>query len=61
DAVPTTRKLLGAFHAYTWGDARTAEGAPWTHKGPGTVRKHGPGPLEAAQAALSSPPPKRSR
>ncbi|MEV6779547.1 glycoside hydrolase [Streptomyces syringium] len=26
DAVPATRKLLGAFHAYTWGDARTAEG-----------------------------------
>ncbi|WP_171167418.1 glycoside hydrolase [Streptomyces sp. I05A-00742] len=26
DAVPATRKLLGAFHAYTWGRARTAEG-----------------------------------
>ncbi|MGH4027911.1 glycoside hydrolase [Actinomycetota bacterium Odt1-20B] len=23
---PDTRKLLGAFHAYTWGDARTAAG-----------------------------------
>ncbi|MFC5724301.1 glycoside hydrolase [Streptomyces gamaensis] len=26
EAVPATGKLLGAFHAYLWGDARTAEG-----------------------------------
>lgn len=25
-AVPADEKLLGAFHAYTWGEARTAEG-----------------------------------
>ncbi|MGI5336709.1 glycoside hydrolase [Streptomyces sp. CA-181903] len=26
EALPATRKLLGAFHAYTWGQARTADG-----------------------------------
>ncbi|WP_116210601.1 glycoside hydrolase [Streptomyces olivoreticuli] len=26
DANPATKKLLGAFHAYLWGDARTADG-----------------------------------
>ncbi|UBI40132.1 MULTISPECIES: glycoside hydrolase [Streptomyces] len=25
-ALPATKKLLGAFHAYTWGQARTADG-----------------------------------
>ncbi|UQI44724.1 glycoside hydrolase [Streptomyces sp. HU2014] len=26
EATPATKKLLGAFHAYLWGDARTADG-----------------------------------
>ncbi|MFE1771232.1 glycoside hydrolase [Streptomyces sp. NPDC059008] len=49
---PATAKLLGAFHAYVWGDARTAAGVEKL-KGLGVDRMwlgydSGPGPMNAA-------------
>ncbi|GHC43323.1 glycoside hydrolase [Streptomyces cinnamoneus] len=57
EAVPANKKLLGAFHAYVWGNARTAEGIRKL-RALGVERMWlgydaGPNPMDAAATAAA--------